>query len=175
MVQVLVPNPAIKKRVDPFWVVIDVLGVSAAPALAVADAGFPPTPFGAVSVGPRLNGSAYILPFAAPRCQAPFSTPIPSAGRGLRLLEYRPRLKAGNEICLDGRCCLRSVGRGLRLLEYRPQQEAGNHVDWTQTGALVRLSTGPNGASPRTLLPLSLSLLHPSPPLPPKPPTTHTH
>ena len=41
----------------------------------------------------------------------------------------------------------------------------------TRTGALARLSTGPNGATPRTLLP-ALSVPVTSSP---NPPTAHTH
>jgi hypothetical protein len=61
----LVEHPAIQRRVDPFWVIIDLLGVSAPPALAGALAGFPPASGLAVGPGPGLNGSAYFLPFAA--------------------------------------------------------------------------------------------------------------
>jgi hypothetical protein len=59
----LCENPAIKRRVDPFWVFIDVLGVAPPPALAGALAGFPPVAGAAAGAGSGLNGSAYVLPF----------------------------------------------------------------------------------------------------------------
>ena len=59
----LCENPAIKRKVDPFWVFIDVLGVAPPPALAGALAAFSPVPGAAAAAGPGLNGSAYVLPF----------------------------------------------------------------------------------------------------------------
>ena len=52
-----------------------------------------------------------------------------SIGRGIRLLEYRPRQEEGSRFDWDGSCCSGSIGRGLRLLEYTRWQEAGSRVD----------------------------------------------
>ena len=49
----------------------------------------------------------------------------PSVGRGLHLLEYRPRLDAGDLLELR---LLHPIGRGLRLLEYSPRLEAGSEI-----------------------------------------------
>ena len=59
----LCENPAVKRRVDPFWVFIDVLGAAPPPALAGVLARFPPVAGAAVGAGPGLNGSPYVLPF----------------------------------------------------------------------------------------------------------------
>jgi hypothetical protein len=57
-------NPAILRRVDPIYVIIDVFGAAPPAGLAAAIAAFPPAGSVVPGPGPGLNGSPYILPFA---------------------------------------------------------------------------------------------------------------
>jgi hypothetical protein len=56
-------NPAILRRVDPFYVIINVFGAPPPAALAGAIAAFPPAGSAFPGPGPGLNGCPYILPF----------------------------------------------------------------------------------------------------------------
>ncbi len=57
-------TPAILRRVDPFYVILDVFGAAPPAALAGAIAAFPPPGSAFPGPGPGLNGCPYILPFA---------------------------------------------------------------------------------------------------------------
>jgi hypothetical protein len=58
-------HPDIARRLDPFYVIIDVFGVVAPATLAPAIASYPPVGSTAPALTPGLNGSAYVIPFAA--------------------------------------------------------------------------------------------------------------
>jgi hypothetical protein len=59
----LCENPAIMRRVDPVWVIINVMGVVPPAGLAAAIAAFPPLGSPSPRPGPGLNGCPYMLPF----------------------------------------------------------------------------------------------------------------
>ena len=94
------------------------------------------------------------------------------------LLEYRP--EAGNEACSDGSGCLRSVGRGLRILQYCPRLEAGRELDLEgcshlRLGPLLRRVEQrlPKDTPSYYSFPSPVPCL--STPQPPPPHSTHTH
>lgn len=77
-------NPAILRRVDPFYVIIDVFGAPPPAALAGAVAAFPPAGSAFPGPGPGLNGSPYILPFARLEYASYFVGHIQNSCPGLR-------------------------------------------------------------------------------------------
>ena len=56
-------NPAILRRLDPIYVIINVFGAAPPVALAGAIAAFPPAGSTFPAPGPGLNGCPYLLPF----------------------------------------------------------------------------------------------------------------
>ncbi len=60
----LVENPRWQRQMDPYWVVLDVLGAPAPMACLPAIASFPPAGSPAPPLTPGLNGNAYFRAFA---------------------------------------------------------------------------------------------------------------
>jgi hypothetical protein len=61
----LIEHPAVRREVDPYFVVVDVLGNAPPPNLAAAVAAYPPAGSPAEPPGAGLNGSPHFLPFGS--------------------------------------------------------------------------------------------------------------
>lgn len=77
-------NPKIRREVDPYFVIIDVLGVVANAAIAPSIANFPPTKSPANPPGAPVNGNVHLLPFESQADARQFIGWIQRAVPGLR-------------------------------------------------------------------------------------------
>jgi hypothetical protein len=66
-------NPKYLRMMDPYWVMIDVLGVMPHPKLADAIAAYPPQDSNLPQLMPGMNGSPYYYPFATHQAASHFA------------------------------------------------------------------------------------------------------